>query len=194
MNGLYALKPWYARRLSGVLELCETQNVTPTQLTWAGVGFGALAGTALASVPAGPSAAALVGSLLAARLACANLDGCLARRQQRSSEWGRVENELGDRLADYAAIAGLAVVAGPMWAIAIAFAATLPSWVALAGQSPTMRRINGGPMGKTERCLVLVLVALLGPALILLALMLVGSLATAIVRLAGVRREIGRVS
>lgn len=194
MNGLYALKPWYAQRLSGVLALCEARGVTPSQLTWAGVGFGALAGVSLATVPSGAAAAVLVGTSLAARLACANLDGGLARRQESSSQWGRVENELGDRLADYAAIAGLAFVAGPMWAIAIALAATLPSWVALAGQSPTVQRINAGPMGKSERCLVLLLIALLGPVVILLGLLLLGSLATALVRLALIRREVGRLA
>ena len=55
---------------------------------------------------AGPVAAAAVGVLLAARLACANLDGGVARDSGRSTRFGAVVNELGDRLAEFAALAG----------------------------------------------------------------------------------------
>src|SRR5919197_3702598 len=98
-RGLYALKPWYADRLAGVRHALGERGVKPNTVTAAGVGFGALAGVVLAAVPSAVIAAPLVGVLLAARLAAANLDGALAREQGMSSLWGAACNELGDRAA-----------------------------------------------------------------------------------------------
>ena len=190
MNSLYALKPWYSQRLTGVLRVCVTHNVAPATLTWVGVGAGISAGLALATTPAGPLAALLVGGLLVLRLGCANLDGGLARATGRSSRWGSVENELGDRLADFGSIAGLLVLVPTPWALAALAATTLPSWAALAGQAAGSKRINGGPMGKTERCVVLVAIAALGPSGWLVGLLVVGSVATATVRLVRVHHEL----
>src|SRR5215831_21150733 len=98
MNGLYALKPWYADRLAGIRRGLVRHRVSPNVLTATGVVFGAAAGAALAVLPTGPIAGASVGTLLAARLACANLDGSLARASGKQSRFGFVTNELGDRL------------------------------------------------------------------------------------------------
>ncbi|WP_327090040.1 CDP-alcohol phosphatidyltransferase family protein [Nonomuraea sp. NBC_01738] len=126
MNGLYALKPWYAARLGGVRALLLARDVRPATITVAGVGFGALAGAVLAWVAPGPLAALAVALLLAARLACANLDGGVARESGRTTRFGAVVNELGDRAAELAAIAGCVVLAGPALTAAAALAATLP--------------------------------------------------------------------
>ena len=77
MNGLYALKPWYARRLGRLRRALVTRNVAPGTVTAAGVAAGTAAGVALATIRPGPVAAVVVGALLAARLACANLDGAV---------------------------------------------------------------------------------------------------------------------
>lgn len=113
------------------------------------------AGAALTWLPAGP-AALPVAALLAARLAFANLDGALARDTGRTTRRGAVLNELGDNAADLAVLAGfLALV--PLWLVAAAaLAATVPSWVSLAGAAAGAPRRNGGPVGKTERCLLVV--------------------------------------
>ncbi|MFE0046094.1 hypothetical protein [Streptomyces albireticuli] len=72
MNGLYALNPWYAARLGGPRAALARRGVSPDTLTAAGVLSAAGAGAALAPLPA-PLAAAPVASLLAARLAFADL-------------------------------------------------------------------------------------------------------------------------
>src|SRR5262245_28148939 len=79
MFGLYALKPWYASRLGGVRRMLATRGISPNAVTLAGVGFGATTGVAFFVLRPGPWAAVVVAVLLAARLACANLDGGLAR-------------------------------------------------------------------------------------------------------------------
>lgn len=188
MNGLYALKPWYANRLSGVRASLVRHEVSPDTVTAAGVLAAAGAAAALAWLPAGP-AALPVALLLAVRLAFANLDGALARDTGRTTRRGAILNELGDRVADLLVLAGFLTLA-PLWLVALAgLAATLPSWVSLAGASAGAPRRNGGPVGKTERCLLAVVAAASGWAVPVLAVIAAGSLLTAALRLAGLWRE-----
>lgn len=190
MNGLYALKPWYAARLSGVRGTLVARRVRPAVLTWAGVGFGGAAGAAVAVLRPGPVTALLAGVLLAARLACANLDGGVARQSGRETRSGAVLNELGDRLAELAALAGFVAVAPISLVSVAALAATLPSWVALAGAAAGARRPQGGPVGKTERCALLVVAATAQVAVVpALAVLAAGSLLTAGLRLRRVLTE-----
>ncbi|MFI6323575.1 phosphatidate cytidylyltransferase [Nonomuraea sp. NPDC050556] len=189
MNGLYTLKPWYAARLGGVRRLLVTRGVRPGTITLAGIGFGAAAGAVLWFAAPGPPAALGVAAALAARLACANLDGGVARESGRRSRFGFVVNELGDRLAEYAALAGCLAIASPALVAGAALAATLPSWAALAGAAAGAGRVQGGPVGKTERCVLLVGFALTGWSAWLLVLAL-GSLLTAVVRLARLRASL----
>ena len=190
MVDLYALKPWYAARLGGVRRALLVRRVSPDAVTWTGVGFGAGAGVALALLPAGPVAGVVVGGLLAARLACANLDGGVARDSGRSTRFGSVVNELGDRLAELAALAGLVAIAPLPWVVAAALAASMPSWVALAGAAAGAPRVQGGPIGKTERCVLLLAIAVTGWVVPLLAVLAAGSALTAVLRLVRVRRAV----
>ncbi|MFE6152897.1 CDP-alcohol phosphatidyltransferase family protein [Streptomyces sp. NPDC057889] len=191
MNGLYALKPWYADRLSGLRRALAARQVSPDTLTAAGVVCAAGAAAALAWLPT-PSAALPVAVLLAGRLAFANLDGALARDTGRTTRRGAFLNELGDRAADLLVIAGLLPLA-PLWLVAAAaFAATLPSWVSLAGAAAGAPRRNGGPVGKTERCLLAVVAAASGWAVPVLAVVASGSAVTAVVRAVWVWRALGK--
>lgn len=190
MNGLYALKPWYADRLSGVRGALVRREVSPDTLTVAGVLCAAGAAASLAWLPV-PLAALPVAVLLAARLAFANLDGALARDAGRTTRRGALLNELGDRAADLAMLAGFLTLA-PLWLVATAgLAATLPSWVSLAGAAAGAPRLNGGPVGKTERCALVVLAAASGWVVPVLAVIAAGSVLTAGLRLARLWRELG---
>jgi CDP-diacylglycerol---glycerol-3-phosphate 3-phosphatidyltransferase len=142
---------------------------------------------------------------LALRLAGANLDGAVARARAVARPWGFVVNELGDRASDLIVFAGLAVWAarpdGPglhwlSWPVlsvlVAALAATLPTFAALAAAGAGATRRNGGPFGKTERCLAIVIMTAL-PVTIAYgcALIVAGSVATAGLRLAGAHKELG---
>jgi CDP-diacylglycerol--glycerol-3-phosphate 3-phosphatidyltransferase len=192
-NGLYGLKPWYAGRLSLIRRRLVAADVSPNVVTAAGVVFGAGAGAALALLRPGVLAGVVVAALLAGRLACANLDGGVARDGGRATPFGAVLNELGDRLAELAALAGCLAIAPAWLACATGLAATLPSWVALAGASAGLGRVQGGPVGKTERCLLLALLAGTGLVTVFLAIIAVGSAVTAAVRLVRIAR-LGRVA
>jgi CDP-diacylglycerol---glycerol-3-phosphate 3-phosphatidyltransferase len=182
-GGLYSFKSWYAVRLAPVRRGLVTANVPPAAITVAGIIFGGGAGAALALLRPGPAAGAAVAALLAARLACANLDGGVARDGGRSTSFGSVLNEVGDRAAELAALAGCLAFAPTALVLAAALAATLPSWVALAGAAAGLGRLQGGPVGKTERCLLLALLAVIGLPVVILSVLAVGSALTALVRL-----------
>nr|WP_231977615.1 CDP-alcohol phosphatidyltransferase family protein [Mycobacterium sp. E2989] len=138
------------------------------------------------------------------RLAGANLDGAVARARRVSRPWGFVVNELGDRTADLLGFAGLAVWAarqhgsGLHWlswpvlqVLLAALAATLPTFASLAVAAAGLTRRNGGPLGKTERCLFLVLATAFPIAMpILLAQLVNGSLITTVLRLRAAHREL----
>lgn len=194
MNGLYTLKPWYAERLSGVRDMLVRRRVSPHALTVLCVAFGGAAGLVLWRRTPGPVCGVLVLVLLGARLACANLDGSVARTAGRTTAFGSVVNELGDRLAEWAALAGVIALAPPYLVLIAALTGTLPSWVALAGAAAGAHRTQGGPVGKTERCALLVGIAATGWATPILAVFAGGSLVTAGVRLRRIHRELAAMS
>jgi CDP-diacylglycerol---glycerol-3-phosphate 3-phosphatidyltransferase len=187
-GGLYSFKPWYARRLAPVRRRLVAANVPPAAITMAGIFFGAGAGAVLATLRPGPVAGAAVAALLAARLACANLDGGVARDGGRATPFGAVLNEIGDRAAELAVLAGCLALAPAALVLTAALAATLPSWVALAGAAAGLGRVQGGPVGKTERCLLLALLAAFGWSAVWLWALAAGSALTAVVRAARLAR------
>lgn len=198
MPSLYALKPWYTRRLQRFVAAAVARGTSPDAFTAVGVAGAALAAVAIALAwwPV-----ALV--LLAVRLAGANLDGAVARARGVARPWGFVLNELGDRTSDLLMLAGLAVLAArtagdpvaglaPLaWVLVAAVAATLPTFVSLAGAGAGAPRLNGGPLGKTERCAFAVLAAAV-PTLLpgVSVVLVVGSVLTAVVRARRVHRAL----
>lgn len=196
LNGLYALKPWYTRRLSAIVGAAVQRDMSPDVFTVVGVVAAALAGVA---IWAGWWPIALL--LLAARLAGANLDGAVARARGVSRPWGFVLNEVGDRTSDLLMYAGLLALAvrvtdgwgspSVLWIVIAAAASTLPTFGSLAAAGAGATRRNGGPLGKTERCALAVLATGI-PAWLpwICAVIAVGSVVTAALRLRATHREL----
>src|SRR3954471_7863169 len=159
MDGLYGLKPGYPARLTPVRERLVAADVSPTAVSVAGVVLAGGAAAGLALLSPGPECAVVVGVALAARLACANLDGGIARATGRATPFGAVANELGDRLADLIVVLACCAFAPPAVVMAAALCAVLPALVSLAGAQAGLPRRQSGPMGKTERALLLVVIA-----------------------------------
>jgi CDP-diacylglycerol--glycerol-3-phosphate 3-phosphatidyltransferase len=199
MAGLYGLKPWFTRRLTPIVDAAVTWRVSPDVFTAAGVTAAGAAGVAVAF-----GCWPLAALFMVLRLAGANLDGAVARARGVSRPWGFVVNEIGDRAADLLAFAGLAVWAarqnGPglnwlSWLVfqvlVAALAATLPTFASLAAAAAGATRRNGGPLGKTERCLFVVLATAFPVIMpVLLAQLVNGSLITTALRLRAARREL----
>jgi CDP-diacylglycerol--glycerol-3-phosphate 3-phosphatidyltransferase len=179
MNGLYAVKPWYTRRLRRFVDLAVARWISPDVFTLIGV---VAAGIAAVCVARGWWLGALVA--LAVRLAGANLDGAVARARGIARPWGFVLNEVGDRASDLIVFAGLAwFAAGTGGSIALvagaAVAATLPTFASLAAAGAGGTRRTGGAVGKTERC-ALVVVATAWPAAltVVCGIVVIGSVVT----------------
>lgn len=199
MKGLYALKPWFTGLLTPILDVAVARRLSPDLFTAAGVAAAGAAGLAVA-LGCWPLAALF----LVLRLAGANLDGAVARARGVSRPWGFVLNEIGDRTADVLTFAGLAVFAarqhGPgfQWlswpviqVLAAALAATLPTFASLAAAAAGATRRNGGPLGKTERCLFVVLATAFPVIMpVILTQLVNGSIVTTVVRLRATRREL----
>src|SRR5262245_33331725 len=104
MLGLYALKPWFTKKLTPIVDAAVARQVSPDVFTAAGVAAGGAAGISVA-FGCWPLAAIFI----VLRLAGANLDGAVARARGVTRPWGFVVNEVGDRTADLLTFAGLAV-------------------------------------------------------------------------------------
>lgn len=188
MVSLYSLKYWYTRRLGVIIQASVRRGISPDLWTAVGVIAAALGCGALVM---GWWILAFI--LLAARLGGANLDGAVARARDVSRPFGFVLNEIGDRVSDLfimAGLVGLALRTGSstttVYLTLIALAtATLPTFISLAAAGAGAARLNGGPFGKTERCLAAVVAAALPQYLSIIAwVIIVGSAVTACVRLA----------
>lgn len=198
-GGLYALKPWFGRLLSPLSDELARRGVAPALLTALAVGVAALMAAALLAAPTRPVWLWVVALGAVGRLVLNALDGDVARRQGRSSRWGEVENELGDRLADLLVFGALAV--GPFgpagWGLAALALALLVGFVGVLGQATVGYRPHQGPAGKPDRMLALALaavaVALGAPwatfALYLAAVVVLGSL-TLWLRLAAIHERV----
>jgi CDP-diacylglycerol--glycerol-3-phosphate 3-phosphatidyltransferase len=196
MNGLYALKPWYSRRLQAFTNVAVRRDLSPDLFTLVGV-LGAVAAGLF--VWQGWWLPALLA--LGVRLGGANLDGAVARARGVSRPWGFVLNEIGDRASDFLVFAGLAALAActaGTWAdrdvvlvVAAAAAATLPTLASLAAAGAGATRRNGGPFGKTERCAAFVVAAAFTSVIGWVAMVIIaGSLLTCALRLRAAHREL----
>ncbi|MFH8808562.1 CDP-alcohol phosphatidyltransferase family protein [Streptomyces hygroscopicus] len=182
MNGLYALKPWFARRLTLLRRRLIRSDISPNSVTFAGLLCAGAAAASLAMVPA-PWAVVPVVVFLTARLACANLDGSIARETGKQTRLGSLLNEIGDRAADLLVILGFLPHISLSLVLSALLASSAPSWISIAGAAAGVQRINGGPMGKTERCLVAAVAAASGWYAAAALVVIVGSVLTAGVRL-----------
>ncbi|MBM9464970.1 CDP-alcohol phosphatidyltransferase family protein [Aeromicrobium sp. YIM 150415] len=193
MRGLYALKPWYSRRLDAFVRGAVRRDLSPDLFTLVGV-LGACAAAVVVAYAWWP----LVILFLAVRLAGANLDGAVARARGVSRPWGFVLNEIGDRVSDVVVMGGLAVLAwrtdGIDTALVVAIAtvaATLPTFASLAAAGAGATRRNGGPLGKTERCLLVIIASIVPAWTVWIAWIIVaGSVLTTITRLVSTHREL----
>nr|WP_243896468.1 CDP-alcohol phosphatidyltransferase family protein [Actinomyces bowdenii] len=197
VRSLYALKHWYTRRLGFLIQGSVRRGISPDAWTAAGV-LAAAAGCG--AIIMGWWPLALI--LLAARLAGANLDGAVARARGVARPFGYVLNELGDRASDLLIMAGLVGLAtrtqadgaqpGALTLTLVATtAATLPTFISLAAAGAGAPRLNGGPLGKTERCLAAVIACALPQHLGIIAwVIIVGSLLTAALRLVRTARSL----
>jgi phosphatidylglycerophosphate synthase len=156
-RGIYAIKPWWQRRLAGLEDWLVRRQVHPNLVTLAGVGCAGLLGAALAASARWPWLALAVAPLAVGRLAANALDGLVARRTGLASARGELFNEFGDRVADTVVFVGLAlnshIFAPLVWGALVL--TLLSSYLGIAAKAVGGQRIFGGLLAKADRMIYL---------------------------------------
>ena len=160
-SGLYTVKPRFQALLAPLAQGMANQRVNPDVLTVAAVGCGLLGGAALGLSPQQPLLLWTIPPLVALRLGLNALDGMVATRRGVARPWGKVLNELCDRLADLAFFWPLLILpaVSPVWAVASMGAMLLVAFIGVLSETVTGVRQYGGPMGKADRMACLGLAA-----------------------------------
>jgi phosphatidylglycerophosphate synthase len=160
-GGIYAIKPWWQRQLSGIENLLVAKQVHPDYVTLGGLAFAGLAGGALYFSENYPLLALAVAPLVVARIAANALDGLVARRTGKARPFGELFNEFTDRLADTAVFLGLALngaVFGPLsWGALVL--TLLNSYLGTAAKAAGGKRQFGGVLAKADRMIYMAIFA-----------------------------------
>jgi CDP-diacylglycerol--glycerol-3-phosphate 3-phosphatidyltransferase len=200
MASVYDLKPAFQAALRPACRALAAVGVTANQVTLAAVALSLAAGGCLAARPGERWPLLLLPAALLVRMALNALDGMLAREHSMKTPLGAVLNELGDVASDAALYLPLALVPGfdPRLVVAVVLLAALVEMAGVVAVQIGASRRYDGPMGKSDRALVLGAVGLalglgarptpwLGPLLVLLVLALV---ATVVRRARAALREV----
>jgi CDP-diacylglycerol---glycerol-3-phosphate 3-phosphatidyltransferase len=195
-SGLYAVKPWFVRRLALVEDALVARRVPADALTAAGLGASVLAGAAVVGggLLDAPAVWLAVAPLGVVRLALNALDGSVARRTGTARPFGLALNEVGDRLGDAAMIGATALLGMPVLAAAALVCAMLTSFTGVLGHAVGAGRVNLGPMGKADRVAVLGIAGLAAaatggaaPFAVALVVIIAGCLVTTVARMRALR-------
>ena len=161
MISVYAIKPAFQNVLRPIARWLHCRGVTANQVTLAALLLSLAAGGA---VWLWPTAATLLllPPVLLLRMALNALDGMLAREFQGPTPLGAILNEVGDVLADAGLYLPLALVPGVSVAAvtALVLLALLSEFCGVLAVMIGGSRRYDGPMGKSDRALLLGGVAL----------------------------------
>ena len=156
MITLYELKPRFQNLLRPMARGLHGRGVSANQVTVAALALAVVTAGVIALWPA-PTTLLLLPPVLFIRMALNALDGMLAREFQRPTPLGAILNELGDVLADTVLYLPLVLIPGvPVPPVAALVWLTLLSEFCgvVAVQIDASRRYDG-PMGKSDRALLL---------------------------------------
>ena len=155
---LYQIKPKFQALLRPLVRWLAARGVTANQVTVAAMAGSIAVGIWIAAQTAWPEMFLLMPVWLFIRMALNAIDGMLAREHGQKSVLGAYLNELGDVVSDLALVLpfmrlGFDVVVFALLAVVVECAGLIGP---LAGAS---RRYDG-PLGKSDRALVLGAIAL----------------------------------
>ena len=152
-RGIYAIKPWWQRRLTTLENWLVERHVHPDIITFSGVVCASLMGGSLALSARWPLLILAVAPLAVGRLAANALDGLVARRTGMSRPLGEVFNECCDRFADTLVFVGLALNSGVFAPLAwgTLVLVLLNSYLGIVAKAAGGKRQYGGFLAKADR-------------------------------------------
>jgi CDP-diacylglycerol--glycerol-3-phosphate 3-phosphatidyltransferase len=153
---VYDLKPRFQALLRPAMHALARAGVTPNAITAAALLGSIAVGGAIAATEVRWILAALPAWLLV-RMALNALDGMMARELGQATQLGAVLNEVGDVVSDLALYLPFALRApeAALPVVLFASAAVLTEFCGVLGQALGGSRRYDGPMGKSDRALVL---------------------------------------
>ena len=169
MPSVYDIKPRFQSLLRPLLARLARAGVRPNHLTVTALLGSVAVGGVILLTPQRPLWLLALPAWLFVRMALNALDGMLAREHDMSTRLGAVLNEFGDVLSDLAIYLPLAAVRPEAaWSVvAFCLTAMLTEFAGVLGQALGARRFYQGPMGKSDRALLvgsLALLAVVAPA------------------------------
>ena len=162
MISVYQLKPKFQALLQPLLLRLRKWGVSPNLLTFLGIllslamGIYALYGDRTIAL-------ILMPIVLLLRMALNALDGMMARQYNLQSKMGALLNEIGDVVSDLVLYYPLYVLfeMDQIWILCFLLLSVLNEFAGLLGQALGGARRYDGPMGKSDRALVVGILSLL---------------------------------
>lgn len=161
MATLYDIKPAFQSLLRPLTARLAAGGVTANHVTVAAALLSVGAGAIIAMWPERRILFLLLPVVLFVRMAMNAIDGMLAREFGQASKLGMYLNELCDVVSDIALILPFALVApfAPAGVVAFAIAAVVVEYAGVLGIAAGVGRNYAGPLGKSDRALVLGVIA-----------------------------------
>lgn len=157
MISVYKLKPWFQQLLTPVLLFLHRNNVSANQITVSSVLLSVIIGVLFwnAGVSKWLFLSLPIGLLI--RMALNALDGMMARKFSQTSRLGEILNEVGDIVSDVIIFFPLLKFQPESLYLIIVFiiVSIINEFAGLIGKAVGKERRYDGPMGKSDRALVL---------------------------------------
>ncbi len=162
MPSVYDFKPRFQAMLRPLVRGWVGLGLTPNHLTVAALLGSMAVGGLLPAMHRHAAWLLLLPAWLLVRMALNAMDGMAAREHGLATPLGAFLNELGDVLSDVALYLPIALLApGLLAPVALfCFGAILTEFVGVLGQALGARRHYEGPMGKSDRALLVGLMGL----------------------------------
>ncbi|MBD3654456.1 CDP-alcohol phosphatidyltransferase family protein [Kangiella sp.] len=164
MISVYQLKPKFQQLLRPLVNGLARKGITANEVTVVAMLMSVITGVAII-ISNSILALLALPIILLIRMALNAIDGMLAREHQQQSRLGAFFNEIGDVISDLFLIIPLIIIPDiNLWFLAaFAFTALLTEFAGILGVMVGTERQYQGPMGKSDRALLIGLVGLLVP-------------------------------
>lgn len=156
MLSVYNCKPAFQICLRPAVRVLASHGVSPNQVTFGAMILSGLQGGAIALFPTDRWSLLLLPVVVFLRMALNAIDGLLAKEHGMQSRLGAALNEVGDVASDAALYLPLALIPGLPATSVVSFTVLgiISEVAGLAGASDGALRHYTGPMGKSDRAVL----------------------------------------
>lgn len=156
MISVYNIKPKFQQLLRPILAFFHKNGISPNAITWMAIILSFVVGALFYWKPSGVMLIVLPLSLFV-RMALNALDGMMAKTYNLQSKSGEILNELGDVVSDVFLYLPLILLKGlhPMMLIAFVILGIVNEFSGVLAKAITGERRYDGPMGKSDRALMI---------------------------------------